>query len=315
MSICASNNKRRLIAFLLAVLTLIAVPLTTIQVNAATSVSDEQAYVSLKRLIVKGKIYTARNKSKSLANNKKYKVKDGGYYLYGELSGYTAGSGSAYANGSTADASTKLIVEDRFSKLTAGAKQDFLKDVFKVANAAAYYEMEGITDGTVTEIYDELQTYNGMGSQLMASLLSETKPDYATANRIYKPFSGIVGTCLGFLSIIILALLGLTMALDLAFICIPTVQLILGSERDGGGSGNGATKAMSKIVSIEAVKAVQSSADGGKDGDYKAAVGIYFKYRWKGLVILGICLLYLVQGQIWTFVAWIIDLLSGFLGF
>ena len=89
----------------------------------------------------------------------------------------------------------------------------------------------------------------------------------------------------------------------------------MGAEKDGTGQGGGATKFAAKLISTEAQKAVEVSHNDGQNGEFKAAVGIYFKYRWKGLVILGICLLYLVQGQIWTFVAWIIDLLSGFLGF
>ena len=45
------------------------------------------------------------------------------------------------------------------------------------------------------------------------------------------------------------------------------------------------------------------------------ALGVYFKYRWLELVVLGICLLYLVSGNIYSFVAWVLDLVSGFLGF
>ena len=33
------------------------------------------------------------------------------------------------------------------------------------------------------------------------------------------------------------------------------------------------------------------------------------------LIVLGVCLLYLIQGQIFTLVSWILNLLSGFLGF
>lgn len=91
--------------------------------------------------------------------------------------------------------------------------------------------------------------------------------------------------------------------------------MALGGEDEGGNKKGG----LSGVISKEA-KAACKAADGGAggqggDGSYKAAVGIYFKYRWKGLVLLGICLLYLVQGQIYSFVGWIIDLFSGFLGF
>lgn len=158
---------------------------------------------------------------------------------------------------------------------------------------------------------------SGMGSSMLATLMQQTKPDYVSANRLYEPFSGVVGTILGILAIVIMAALGVTMALDLAYITIPAFQMAMGGSDEQGNGTKG--KGIGGIISQEAKSAVKA-ADGGQggqsgDGSYKAAVGIYFKYRWKGLVLLGICLLYLVQGQIYSFVAWFIDLFSGFLGF
>ena len=162
------------------------------------------------------------------------------------------------------------------------------------------------------------QNKAGMGSQLLATLMSETKPDYASANAIYAPFSGVVGTIIALIAILVMALLGVTMALDIAYIVIPPVQMALGGD-EGGQGGKDGKKGLSGLVSKEARSAVKAAEGGGgaggQSGEYKAAIGIYFKYRWKGLVILGICLLYLVQGEIYNFVAWFIDLFSGFLGF
>jgi hypothetical protein len=108
------------------------------------------------------------------------------------------------------------------------------------------------------------------------------------------------------------------MALDIAFITIPAFQLALGADGSGQGGSDNSNK-MNRIISSEARKAVEAQGGGqgggGQSGDDKQALGIYFKKRWKGLVLLGICLLYLVQGQIYALVAWIINLMSGFLGF
>ena len=173
------------------------------------------------------------------------------------------------------------------------------------------------TDDTVTDMMDVMQQQSGLAATMLATLLQNTKPDYVAANRIYEPFSGTVGVILGVISILLMAALGVTMALDLAYITIPAFQMALGGT-DNNGNGD-KSKGIGGIISQEAKKAVQA-ADGGSggqagSGEYRAAVGIYFKYRWKGLVLLGICLLYLVQGQIYSFVAWFIDLFSGFLGF
>ena len=264
--------------------------------------------------------------------SKTYNVKDGGYYLYSQI---TVGDVSE----NVGNGDVNWIVDDnKFNQLTIGAKQKYLEDLFKVANAVAYATEKGTSkDGninaganteTVQQLYQYLETKDGMGSVLMASILQDTKPDFASANKIYAPFSGIVGTVLGLIAVVIMALLGVTMALDIAYIVIPAVQLALDSGEGGGGhvgmggpgGGGNKGKGLSGLVSQAAKNAVQAAQGGqgaqGQGGDgNKMAVGVYFKYRWLELCVLGICLLYLVSGNIYSFVAWILDLVSGFLGF
>ena len=65
---------------------------------------------------------------------------------------------------------------------------------------------------------------------------------------------------------------------------------------------------------LYAVKSVEEEGDGGK-GRGKQSLGIYLRRRIGALILLGICLLYLVNGQLYTLVGWILDLLRGFLKF
>ena len=288
----------KILSFMLALVMIIPFMFS---INAyAAGTTTEEAYTNLKKCIKNGQAnvdITDNNQRKE-----QYKKTGGGYLLYSEL--VTSHSSDQ-----------EFFDQANFETLTAGAKQEFLKDIIGIANTCTAEGYKGITEETVNDMLEVVQSKSGMGSQLLATLMSETKPDYATANRMYKPFSGVVGTILALLSIIIMSLLGVTMALDLCYITIPAFQLIMGAEKDGAGQGGGATKFAAKLISTEAQKAVRVSQDVGQNGELKAAVGVYFKYRWKGLVILGICLLYLVQGQIYSFVAWVIDLLSGFIGF
>ena len=308
------KSKNRLVAFMLLVmmtLTMLLSSFTPIKVEAAAS----DAYTNLVTVCMNGNItYTkgTKNKIVNVASNR-YKMSSGGTILYVSL----------WNTGAAADQSADLFTND-FDGLTAGAKQDFLKDVFTVANAKVDADdingivgVAAVTNETVTDMTNVMQQQTGMGASLLASLLQNTKPDYTTANRIYEPFSGVVGTILGIIAILIMAALGITMALDLAYITIPAFQMAMGGSDEQGNGTKG--KGIGGFISQEAKSAVKA-ADGGQggqsgDGSYKAAVGIYFKYRWKGLVLLGVCLLYLVQGQIYSFVAWFIDLFSGLLGF
>lgn len=298
-----------IIAWVLAVITFLSVFAT-----GMTAFAAESSYYMLKTKCRQGKQPTAEyGDVNNPINEKKYKRSGGDYYLYTDI------TGSSDPNNQTSD----IISEYKYNQLTAGAKQDFLKDFIQIAyNYEDYYSKnesgnnQVVTGETVSDLLEELQQVSGAGSQIMAALMSDTKPDYATANRIYQPFSGLVGTALGLISILIMSLLAVTMALDIAYIVIPSFQLLLDGGDDAGG---GQAKGMSRIISQEARSAVKSVSDGGGGGQSgsgnKMAIGQYFKMRWKALIVLGICLLYLVQGQIYSFVAWVIDLVSGFLGF
>lgn len=210
------------------------------------------------------------------------------------------------------------LVNANFTYLKSSAQEELLTDMNTYADLAIQSDIKDggknkITEDTKTTWLQNLQQCNGVGSQLMNTILQNTKPDYATANRIYEPFSGVVGTALGLGAILIMAFLGVTMVLDLSYIGIPAFRLMLNGDGENG-------KGKPKVISYEAVSAVEAAeggaGGGGQNGSTnKVAVGLYFKKRVIMLVILGICLLYLIQGQIFTLVSWILDLVSGFLGF
>ena len=201
------------------------------------------------------------------------------------------------------------VNEDQFKDLTKKEQQRFTTKLVEEANAQV--GNNGVTSSTVTGLLQKLQTKPGMGSKLLTEILKNTKPDYVRANNIYQPFSGLVGTILGLGAILILAFLGIVIVSDIAFITLPPYRGLMGGV--DGDSERG--KAAKFLVSHEAVSAVRESenSDGG-NGGYKYAIGIYLKRRVIALIRLGIALLYLVQGQIYVFVGFIMDLVQGFLG-
>lgn len=239
--------------------------------------------------------------------NKLYDKQGGGTYSWNDL------------------VTTDGLVSGNFTNLTSSAKEELLTDMNQLADnkisddetTAANNGKKSrsqVTDQTKSNWLVNLQQCNGVGTQLMNTILQNTKPDYATANRIYEPFSGIVGTCLALGAILIMAFLGITMVLDLSYIGIPAFRMMVGGDDKGGKDGK------PKFISWEAVSAVTQAEGGnggsGQDGSgNKVAVGIYFKKRVIMLIVLGVCLLYLISGQIYTLVSWILDLVSGFLGF
>jgi hypothetical protein len=243
-----------------------------------------------------------------------YTKSGGGAYTYKQL--FMLQDGTEVPSTITPDTNDKYIIinDTRYNELTSSAQTSFLKDLDKAAKAAPSDSTVGtgtskVTNETVTNWYNILQQQDGVGTKFMNVILQNTKPDFVTANKIYEPMSGLVGTVLGLGAVLIMAFLGIVMVADIAYITLPPVRLFVSDAKEGG-KGEGAKVASSKIFSHDALYAVEE-AENNKDGSNRQALGIYFKRRIIMLIVLGVCLMYLVQGQIYSFVGSILDLLSG----
>lgn len=284
------NIQKKLVAFIAMLVMVVAVFVSNTVVFASSSsiqaTKDEQAKRAL-TLEVSGNL-----------RQEKYEV-DGGGYLTGE----------ELFEGDTTEGFT--VNEDEFNKLTSAAQTRLVGDIAQ-ESTNAIDTVDGVSESTVQNWWKELQSLDGVGSKFMNEILKNTKPDFVTANAIYQPFSGVVGTIMGLLAVLLMAFLGIVIVCDICYIALPPVRNFVA---DGDG-GNGKI-AKSKMFSYDAIYAVQcaeQNSDGGS-GSGKQALGIYLKRRVIMLIILGICLLYLVQGQLYTAVGWLLDLVSGFLGF
>lgn len=257
--------------------------LSTLTVFADTNVEatvDEQARRDLTNYVY------------SEMSENKYEVNGGGYK-----------SGSDLFDGNDTDGYD--LVEDEFNTLTSSAQAEVVSDIAENSNKAEKEE-ENVTQSTVQGWWKELQSKNGVGSKFMNEILKNTKPDFVTANAIYQPFSGLVGTLLGLGAVLIMAFLGLVIVCDICYICLPPVRNFV-EDSDGGHK-----LAKSKVFSHAALYAVEEAenSDSGKQ-----ALGIYLRKSIGKLILLGICLMYLIQGQLYVLVGWILDLLRGFLTF
>lgn len=283
------NIRKKLVALIMMLAMVFTVYVSNTVVFASSNVQATQDELA-KRILtvtVQGKL-----------QQEKYEVDGGGFI-----------SGSDLFEGNTNDGFT--LKEDEFGTLTSAAQTRLVGDIARESKNAIKTEEE-VSESTVQNWWRELQTLDGVGSKFLNEILKNTKPDFVTANAIYQPFSGVVGTVMGLLAVLLMAFLGIVIVLDICYIALPPVRNFVA---DGDG-GNGKI-AKSKLFSYDAIYAVQcaeQNSDGGS-GSGKQALGIYLKRRAIMFIILGICLLYLVQGQLYTAVGWLLDLLRGFLGF
>ena len=249
---------------------------------AAGATSTDLAYKSLTTSV-----------QNSMANNV-YEMTGGGYLAGADL--FTGSATEGYD-----------LQESKFQLLTSSAQSQVVKDIATASNSKV--GDDGVTDETVQDWWRTLQQKNGVGSKFLNTILANTKPDFVKANAIYKPFSGPISTVMGVIAVAMMGFLGIVMVSDIAYITLPPIRLFVSDDEKGS------TFVKSKIFSHDAIYAVQKAESESDTGSPKQALGIYFKRRIFMLILLGICLLYLVQGQLYTLVGYVLDLTSGFLGF
>lgn len=206
------------------------------------------------------------------------------------------------------------ITTDRFVELTSKEQQKLINDMSNAVNKQKAKDKENnttnpVTSDTATNWLKELQQRPGVGAKLLGNITEQLKPDYVKGNRIFQPFAGPINTAIALIVIATMMFLVLTFAFDLMFLNIPMFQAFVTSSNDGnGGSG----RKGNFFVGREAIQALEES-ENGSNGKSKNPNGVYIKKRFVGMFLLGICLLYLIQGQIMILVGMLMDLLAGFL--
>lgn len=156
---------------------------------------------------------------KELANNK-YEVEGGGY-LYGR---------EILPPGANTDVSS-----DKFETLSKKGQNEFTNDLMKsmddatsmTDNEKVQNNVGAVNTQTSTNWLKDLQNNPGMGSKILQQTLANTKPDFVSANEIYKPFSGLIGTIIALLAILMMAFLAVTLVIDLCYITIPFARVLL----------------------------------------------------------------------------------------
>lgn len=208
------------------------------------------------------------------------------------------------------------VTTDAFQSLTGPQKQKLIDDMTAAVKRQQQSDQTSnsvnpVTDDTVNNWLQDLQQHPGVGSKLLANIMEQVKPDYVNGNRIFEPFAGPLNTLIALVIIVVMIMLTLTFAMDLAYLNIPIFQSFIVnsiSERGGGGG----SRFTNFFVGREALQAIEES-ENSSNGKYKNPNGVYLKKRFIGVALLGLCLLYLIQGQIFTLVGMLMDLLGGFL--
>lgn len=195
---------------------------------------------------------------------------------------------------------------DEFERMEADEQKRAMSDLSEWLSDAQ------MTNESKQAIQEEVRKSSSKAGNMMIPVIFEgTQADLLSAYKIFQPFQGPLGIVLGIGVIVITVLLMASTVMDLVYIGVPVARnyLTVKTEERTGNSMNKPWGITNDAFS--AINETEATLQGG-DGKYKNAYTIYFKRRAFTYIILAICILYLLSGQIVGIISWLLNLVSGF---
>lgn len=170
-----------------------------------------------------------------------------------------------------------------------------------------------LNSNTVTNLAEKLENSTKVvfSKADAVAILFNQGADIMGALTWFMPFQGGLGLVLGVGVIIVMALLLLSTVLDLVYIGLPTARMAMSAKAEGQG------KEIPFGISTDAYRIVQQTAEtgaGGNGGNQGNPYLQYFKKRFVTYIILAVCILYLLSGQIGGLISGLLNLASGITG-
>lgn len=182
----------------------------------------------------------------------------------------------------------------KYTGLTVDVRRDFME------TALLSTKESGLGTQVKNKVYNFIANQDSTTSAAVKFLMSDASADFATAASWFKPFGSVFGVLLGLLSLFIFMFIGLSITIDIAYMVLPGVRVMI----EGGMSGK------PKWISREAFSAVKESEEGMQNNNYKGYMGIYFKRRVPSILAMSIALGYLISGEIYSIIVYIVDAFS-----
>lgn len=163
----------------------------------------------------------------------------------------------------------------------------------------------GLSSTSLAIVEKWAKTLGATEAELLTSLFANTKADLFTAMKWFSPFQGTLGLILGIGVIFIIVLLIASTVFDLVYIGLPMARNVM----DGKAEQNGKPRPFG--VSTDAVRVVTENEDGNNKGTGGNMYVAYFKKRVVTYIILAVCILYLISGQLSSVIGWLLGQVSG----
>lgn len=211
-------------------------------------------------------------------------------------------NGEDYAAFFRVDTSTNpyaLYVWRDFSAMDFATKNSLITNfVLDIQNAdISALSKQAIYNSLSENLDDQLVAH-------MPEIIEATSADVFAGIGIFAPFQSTFGFWLGIGVLVIMFCLVASTIIDLVYIGTPRMVSWMLEDRPDG-------KKRISFITPEAQKIVNGIADGSLSGSPYA---YYLKKRFVTYIVLGVCLLYLLSGQIGELIRFFLRLASGITG-
>lgn len=188
-----------------------------------------------------------------------------------------------------------------FQDATEKSRKRVLREFVEALQGSA------VSDQTQQVIMSSISALNSEVSMLLIPLVTESaSADMYTAMIWINPILPYVRVVFGIGAILLTIYLIATSIADLFYIGLPVARELM----DMKANNKGRKKPFG--ISDDAISAVRETETSLKStGSYKNAYMLYFKRRVLTYIILSLCLLYLIGGELGGLIAWLLSLGSG----
>lgn len=176
-----------------------------------------------------------------------------------------------------------------YSQLDMQEKRDFMQVALEATQETSLGAQQK------NKLYNFIAEQDNPTSAAIKYLKSDASADFVEAKAWFRPFSGVIGTVMGVICLVVFLLLGISCLFDCAYLCLPTFQALLEHGEDHKRPFG---------VSREAWKAMK---DVTADMKYRNIMSVYFSRRIPVVIVCCICLGYIVSGQIYDILVFFID--------
>lgn len=184
-----------------------------------------------------------------------------------------------------------ILVKSKYLELSNKQRQELMAYTLNTIAES------GMQKSELTRLYNFVESQDEAMASLVRELSTDVSADYVTASSWLSVPKRIVSILLGIVAILTIIGIVMNVIIDIAFLSLPMFQAGLMEDRN--------TKP--KLVSNEAWNALKTAEQNGGVG----YMGTYFKHRIWMIFVLSISIGYLLQGQIFQLIGWVLDATSN----